>query len=63
MDTNAPDERNPQLWSSQRRRRFLEQCLQLDCDIDPMILRARQFRHQGAWPQATCLEQELLPLF
>lgn len=63
MDTNAPDERNPQLWSSLRRRRFLEQCLQLDCDIDPMILRARQLRHQGAWPQATCLEQELLPLF
>jgi hypothetical protein len=45
------------------RRRFLEQCWQLECDIDPMILRARQLRHQGSWPQADCLEQELLPLF
>ena len=45
------------------RRRLLEQCWQLECDIDPMILRARQLRHQGAWPQAVCLEQELLPLF
>jgi len=60
MDSAAP---NPQAWSSLRRRRFLEQCLQLECDIDPMILRARQLRHQVAWPQATCLEQELLPLF
>lgn len=42
---------------------LLEQCWQLECDIDPMILRARQLRHQGAWPQAVCLEQELLPLF
>ena len=41
----------------------LERCWRLECDIDPMILRARMLRHQG-WPcQALCLEQELLPLF
>jgi hypothetical protein len=63
MDTPDPGDRNPHNWPSLRRRRFLEQCLHLECDIDPMILRARQLRHQGAWPQAVCLEQELLPLF
>lgn len=46
-----------------QRRHLLELCWQHECDIDPMILRARQLRHQGAWPQAVCLEQELLPLF
>ena len=56
-------DQDSQRWPSLRRRRFLEQCLELECDIDPMILRARQLRHQGAWPQATCLEQESLPLF
>jgi len=44
-------------------RRRLERALDLDCDLDPMILRARQLRRQGALPQARCLEQELLPLF
>lgn len=63
MDHSTAGDHIPQSWSSMRRRRFLEQCLELECDIDPMILRARQLRHQGAWPQATCLEQELLPLF
>lgn len=63
MEFTTPDDRNPQAWSSLRRRRFLDHCYGLDCDIDPMILRARQLRHQGAWGQATCLEEELLPLF
>jgi hypothetical protein len=45
-----------QLW-------HLNRCWALECDIDPMILRARQLRHQGALPQASCVEQELLPLF
>ena len=44
-------------------RRHLELCWRRECDIDPMILRLRQLRHQGALPQARCLEQELLPLF
>ncbi len=44
-------------------RTHLEQCWELECDIDPMILRLRLLRHQGALPQALCLEQELLPLF
>ena len=44
------------------RRRF-ERALDLDCDLDPMILRARQLRRQQQFPQARSLEQELLPLF
>ena len=44
------------------RQRF-ERALDLECDLDPMILRARQLRRQGSTPQARCLEQELLPLF
>ncbi|MFZ9228667.1 MAG: hypothetical protein ACO23C_07000 [Prochlorococcaceae cyanobacterium] len=58
----ASDPRPLRLTPAQRRQR-LEDCWQLECDIDPMILRARLLRHQGAWPQAACLEQELLPLF
>ena len=45
------------------RRAYLERCWQQECDIDPMILRMRLLRHQGALPQAACLEQELQPLF
>ncbi|MFZ9753428.1 MAG: hypothetical protein ACO3B3_07745 [Cyanobium sp.] len=43
-------------------RRHLERTWLRECDIDPMILRLRQLRHQGCQPQADCLEQELLPL-
>jgi len=43
-------------------RDHLERAWQLECDIDPMILRLRQLRYQGSLPQARCLEQELLPL-
>ncbi len=50
-------------WPTAQQRRHLNQCWVLECDIDPMILRARQLRHQGALPQASCVEQELLPLF
>jgi hypothetical protein len=50
-------------WTADQQRRHLVLCWELECDIDPMILRARQLRHQGALPQACCLEQELLPLF
>ncbi|MFN5192802.1 MAG: hypothetical protein ACK5E6_00040, partial [Cyanobacteriota bacterium] len=46
-----------------RSRRHLIRCWCRDCDIDPMILRLRQLRHQGSLEQARCLEQELLPLF
>ena len=45
------------------RRALLERCLRQDCDIDPMILRMRLLRTQGALPQAECLEEELQPLF
>ncbi|MEB3165852.1 MAG: hypothetical protein VKO65_04205 [Cyanobacteriota bacterium] len=44
-------------------RELLERCLACECDIDPMILRARLLRHHGALIQARCLEQELMPLF
>ncbi len=44
-------------------RRLLERALARECDIDPLILRARLLRRQGAALQALCLEQELLPLF
>ena len=50
-------------WPLAQQRRHLNQCWAQECDIDPMILRARQLRHQGALPQASCVEQELLPLF
>jgi len=63
MDFSETSHRDPLGLSLAQRRQRLELCWQLECDIDPMILRARQLRHQGAWPQATCLEQELLPLF
>ena len=48
--------------SGEGRRRHLERCWQRFCDIDPMILRARQLRSRGSLPQAALLEQELLPL-
>ncbi len=44
-------------------RLHLEHCFLRVCDIDPLILRVRQLRHQGSLRQARCLEQELLPLF
>lgn len=57
--------RRPDPWSLtlEARRRLLESCWLHDCDIDPMILRARLLRHQGNGLQAASLEQELLPLF
>jgi hypothetical protein len=63
MNQSTAWDRDRQAWPPARRRRHLEQCWQLECDIDPMILRARQLRHQGALPQAVCVEQELLPPF
>jgi len=57
------DERSSfSLTIDELRQRF-ELALSLECDLDPMILRARQLRRQGSSPQARCLEQELLPLF
>lgn len=57
------DERSLFLFSSDDLRRRFERALDLECDLDPMILRARQLRQQGSAHQARCLEQELLPLF
>ena len=44
-------------------RRLLECCWRHECDIDPMILRARLLRHQGNRLQAASVEEELLPPF
>lgn len=57
------DERSLFSFSTDELRQRFEQALALECDLDPMILRARQLRQQGSNPQARCLEQELLPLF
>ena len=43
-------------------RRQLELCWQDDCDIDHLILRARQLRRWGRWRQARSLDQEVLPI-
>ncbi|MFM7456664.1 MAG: hypothetical protein ACKOCA_05050 [Vulcanococcus sp.] len=50
------------LTPDELRQRF-ERAFDLECDLDPMILRARLLRQRGSNPQARCLEQELLPLF
>ena len=41
----------------------LDGCWQLECDIDPLILRLRWLQHQRQWPLVQAVEQELLPLF
>jgi hypothetical protein len=56
-------ERSPFALTPDELRQRFERTLDLDCDLDPMILRARLLRQQGSAPQARCLEQELLPLF
>ncbi len=54
-----------EFWSlpPQDCRRLLERCWCHECDLDPMILRARLLRHQGNRLQAASVEQELLPPF
>ncbi|MGC6483993.1 MAG: hypothetical protein ACON4T_10600 [Synechococcus sp.] len=49
--------------SSPQQRQLLEMCWHADCDIDPLILRARLLRHQGRDRLAQGLEQEVTPLF
>jgi len=44
-------------------RRHLVRCWQLECDIDPLILRVRLLHGCGARRLAISLEQELLPFF
>jgi hypothetical protein len=56
------DERSAFALTPDELRQRFERSLAHECDLDPMILRARQLRHQGSTPQAHCLEQELLPL-
>lgn len=45
------------------RRRHLERSWRRECDIDPMILRARRLRREGSLCQAASVEEELLPPF
>jgi len=57
------NERSAYALTPDELRRRLERTLDLECDLDPIILRARLLRRRGSLPQAHCLEQELLPLF
>jgi hypothetical protein len=57
------DERSAFSLTPDDLRRRLERSMALECDLDPMILRARALRQQGSLPHARSLEQELLPLF
>ncbi|CAI8373925.1 hypothetical protein SynMITS9220_00956 [Synechococcus sp. MIT S9220] len=49
--------------SSPESRRCLERCWPLECDLDPLILRARLLHGQGRRPQALAVEEELQPMF
>ena len=49
--------------SSPDSRRCLERCWPLECDVDPLILRARLLHGQGFHPQALAVEEELQPMF
>ena len=40
----------------------LDDCWELDCDIDPLILRARVLHRRGEVNWAVGLEQEVLPI-
>ena len=40
----------------------LDGCWELDCDIDPLILRARALHRRGEVSWALGLEQEVLPI-
>ena len=40
----------------------LDDCWQLECDIDPVILRARVLHRRGEVNGAAGLEQEVLPI-
>ena len=40
----------------------LDVCWELDCDIDPLILRARFLHRRGEVNGAASLEQEVLPI-
>ncbi|MBU6353995.1 MAG: hypothetical protein KGQ81_03445 [Cyanobacteria bacterium REEB498] len=57
------DERSVFALTPDELRQRFERAFDLECDLDPMILRARLLRQRGSNPQARCLEQELLPLF
>ena len=46
------NERSPFSLSSDELRERFERVFDLECDLDPMILRARQLRQQGSMPQA-----------
>ena len=48
--------------SQEQLRRQLDRCWKSECDIDPLILRARQLRLRGRRRLARGLDQELLPI-
>ena len=53
---HRPSGSHPQQWQR------LEHCWQSECDIDPLILRARALRRLSRSSAARAVEQELLPL-
>ena len=55
--------RHPEQLSVQQQRHWLEQCWLLECDIDPLILRARLLHRRKQSLQARAVEQEVQPIF
>ncbi len=62
-DPSTPVGPPQQARRRQARQRHLERSWRRECDIDPLILRARLLRGLGSIGQAISLEQELLPPF
>lgn len=58
----ASSRRSSSPFSKDQRPR-LNRCWTLECDIDPLILRARLLHHQGRQGIALAVEQEVQPLF
>ena len=48
--------------SKHQPRSRLEHCWSLECDIDPLILRARLLHWRHQMPFAHAVEEELLPI-
>ena len=48
--------------SQDQLRRQLDRCWRSECDVDPLILRARKLRRHGRWRLARGLDQELFPI-
>ncbi|WP_320674745.1 hypothetical protein [Prochlorococcus sp. MIT 1341] len=54
--------KNPNKDSPLKRREVLERIYLIDCDIDPLIMRARLQRHRGEERYAIAIELEITPI-